>query len=174
LQVLAVRAPRDLYTLAISQEFYKERKTLLWLLKTGLKLDSQDFKQCTWSFSAHKQRDFTGKKVSTLKKKLHVTILSKVNYSIHFFKNHSSALINELYFYLHVQIMRVKINLYLYKMMANHLISGPVIKVYRAIRTNFWANHMGAAFWFLDTIFPGNQIFECPVFGWSLFCFCNI
>jgi hypothetical protein len=29
LQVLAVRAPRDLYTLAISQEFYKERKTLL-------------------------------------------------------------------------------------------------------------------------------------------------
>jgi hypothetical protein len=40
----AVKAPRHLYTLAMSQVSYKERTKTQWLPKTGLlKLDSQDF-----------------------------------------------------------------------------------------------------------------------------------
>ncbi len=43
-KVLAVKAPRDLYTLAMSQVSYKERTKTTMSPKTGLqRLESQDF-----------------------------------------------------------------------------------------------------------------------------------
>jgi hypothetical protein len=90
-KVLAVKVPRDLYTLVMSQVSYKKRtKASMIVPKTGiLKLDFQDFQTTT--------REISQEKISIFKKKMHFAFLSKIYLSIHFLTMYcSSALTNVL------------------------------------------------------------------------------
>jgi hypothetical protein len=67
-----------------------------WLPKPGFQSWTlQDFQECARSFTAHKWRDFTRKKI--IIKKMKVAFLSKVDKSIPFLSSHSFTATNVSY-----------------------------------------------------------------------------
>ena len=79
-KVLAVKAPRDLYTLAMSQVSYKERtKTTMvtknWTSKVGLSRFPNNAHEAFLLTNG----EISQEKISTFKKKMHVANLSKVD-----------------------------------------------------------------------------------------------
>ncbi len=79
-KVLAVEAPRDLYTLAISQVSYKERtKTILVTQNWTSKVGFSRFPNNAHEAFLLTDEEISQEKISTFRKKMHVAILSKVD-----------------------------------------------------------------------------------------------
>jgi predicted nucleotidyltransferase component of viral defense system len=79
-KVLPVKAPRDLYTLAMSRVSYKERtKTTMVIKNWTSKVRISRFPNNDHQAFLLTNREISQEKISSFKKKMHVAILSKVD-----------------------------------------------------------------------------------------------